>query len=269
MIAAVVPTLHEEKRIGRVLTGLLSIAAVSKVFVILNGSNELTRMAAGTAYAKNRGRITLVSFAEPLGIDVPRAVGAKLAHTAGAQYTLFIDGDMSGNLTEEISRLIAAAVAKKLDLALVDCYPQNQALQNLNEPIFMHRRLLNQTLGIFSGIGIATPSHGPHLVSRRMLSSVPWEDFAVPPTLLAHAVSQKFNVGIAGAIPHFLLGSPIKNGAHSHLIIETIVGDCLEALCMARRIPRERTDGEKTYIGYHDTRRFDLLSQFLAGRFMR
>lgn len=268
MFAAVVPAHQEEFRLGRVLDSLLTIPEIRNIIVVLNGSNEITRKVADQYYLDHPGKITLVAFQDPLGIDVPRAVGAKLAAAVGASLTLFVDGDMVGEISAELKTLLTNAVKYSLDLALTDCYPDKKATVNLQEPTFYWRFFLNQELGLLEKIKIATPSHGPHVISRRMLSHVPWEDFAVPPTLLVHAVRNNFRIGIAAAIPHILLGSSLKNQTHSQLITDTIIGDCLEALCMARHKPRDRYYQGKLYLGYHSQRRFDLLKQFLAGRNM-
>src|SRR5690554_3696331 len=121
MIAAVIPVHKEEYRIGRVLDSLLSISAVKKIILVLNGSNGLTRKEAHNYYQNEPGKITLVSFDPPLGIDVPRAVGAKLAYAAGAAHTLFIDGDMVGEISNELTIMLNNAERNSLDLSLLDC----------------------------------------------------------------------------------------------------------------------------------------------------
>jgi len=265
MIAAVVPVHMEEYRVGRVLASLLSASTVSRIFVILNGANEVTVKQVQQAYAQHEEKIVLVSFAVPLGIDVPRAVGARLAYAACAEYTVFVDGDMAGENATGLERFINTTVRLGLDLALLDCYPDKTVLADLTQPLFHWRALLNRELGLYEEVNIATPSHGFHAVSRRMLRNTPWADFAVPPTLLTHAVRLRYHTGIAGTIPHAQLGSPVKNMTHNRLIVDTIIGDCIEALCMWHHRPRTRSWGNKVYIGYHDRRRFDLLQQFLAG----
>ena len=268
MIVAIVPAQNEEYRLGRVLQHLLSIKYFSRIFVILNGSNKLTLQEAEQMQQQHPQCITLISFSLPLGIDVPRAVGANLAYTSGADYVLFVDGDMVGEYTAEITELLETAIRTELDLALLDCYPHLTELTTFTEPLFYYRHLVNQQLGLEEQIRIATPSHGPHLISRRLLQVVPWEDYAVPPTLLVHAVRHQLKIALAAAIPHAQLGSSIKNELHNKLITDTIIGDCLEALCMINHRPRSRYHAGKLYIGYHDSRRFDLLRQFLAGRIM-
>jgi len=263
MLTAIVPVKNEEERIGLLLQRLLSMEQVRQILVILNGSNEETRLEAEGVFLQAAAKIKLISFKEPLGIDVPRAIGARLALIGGLPYALFVDGDLVGEFMTELRELIVNSVSRRLDLALVDCYPYGQALTG---PLFHFRRLLNEELGFWPKLGIATPSHGPHLVSRRLLSAVPWEDFAVPPTLLVHARQNRLQVGIAGAIPHLQLGSSIKDTRHSQLIVDTISGDCLEALCLAGSRPRHREYAGKIYLGYHAGRRFDLLQTFLSGQ---
>jgi len=264
MLTAIVPVKNEESRIGLLLQRLLSLEQVREILVILNGSNEETRLEVEGVFRHADAKIKLISFKEALGIDVPRAVGARLAATGGLPYALFVDGDLIGEFTTELQKLIVDSISRKLDLALVDCYPYGQPQLALAGPIFCFRRLLNEELGFWPKLGIATPSHGPHLVSRRLLSAVPWEDFAVPPTLLVHALQHKLQVDIAGAIPHLQLGSSVKSHPHSQLIVDTIAGDCLEALCLSRHQPRQREHEGKKYLGYHSERRFDLLKAFLV-----
>src|SRR5690554_1972690 len=147
MIVAIVPAQNEEYRLGRVLSHLLSIRQINRIFVILNGSNRLTQKEAELVQKQYPQTITLVSFSVALGIDVPRAVGANLAYTSGADYVLFVDGDMVGEYTAEVTELLETATEKALDLALFDCYPQLTELTEFTEPLFYYRHLVNQRLG--------------------------------------------------------------------------------------------------------------------------
>ncbi len=264
MFAAVVPVHNEESRVGCLLRRLQNVEKIYKIFVILNGSNYSTVKEVQAAHHANKQKITIVNFKAPLGIDVPRAVGAKLVSTHSICHAIFVDGDLVGEITKDLRCLIDTAESKKLDLALTDCYPEKNALEAVSSPMHFFRRLLNQELNLHEKLGIASPSHGPHIVSRRLLQQIPWEDYAIPPTLLAYAQISNFNIGIGSIIPHGRLGSSIKNQTHSQLIVDTIAGDCLEALYMIRTQPRQRTFEGKTYLGYHEQRRFDLLNQFLG-----
>jgi len=266
MLSAVVPVRNEEARIGLLLRRLLSLEQVRRTFVILNGSNKQTCREVADVFRQETGKITPVKFSEPLGIDVPRAVGARLAWASGLPYTLFLDGDLVGEFIAELQAAIDNCLSGRFDLALVDCYPYSSSQPWPGDPLFCFRRLLNEELGLAPLLGIASPSHGPHLVSRRLISVVPWEDFAVPPTLLVHARQNHLRVDVAGAIPHLQLGSSVKDARHSQLIVDTISGDCLEALCLANGRTRQREHEGKIFLGYHAERRFDLLQKFLSGQ---
>jgi glycosyltransferase involved in cell wall biosynthesis len=265
LFAAVVPVHNEELRVGSLLRRLLTLPSITKIFVIQNGSNQSTQTEVASVYGENRGRISVLNFTEALGIDVPRAIGAKLVYESDAAYALFIDGDLVGEITSQLSEILLKTATERPDLALINCYPQSPPLETQSEPLFFFRRLLNKALGIYHDIGIATPSHGPHLVSRRLLSLAPWEDFCVPPTLLVHASFANLDIRIVGEIPHICLGSQIKNSTHSQQIVDTIVGDCLEALALFKKVARNRDYEGKAYLGYHNKRRLDLLQQFLDG----
>ncbi|MBT9138886.1 MAG: hypothetical protein DDT31_01465 [Syntrophomonadaceae bacterium] len=268
LFAAVVPVHNEELRVGSLLRRLLTLPSITKILVIQNGSNKNTQAEVESVYSKNRAKISVFRFKEALGIDVPRAIGAKLAYESDAAYALFIDGDLVGEITSQLSKILSKTATEKPDLALINCYPQNPPFETLNRPLFFFRRLLNKELGIYNEIGIASPSHGPHLVSRRLLSLAPWEDFCVPPTLLVHARIANLDIRIVGEIPHICLGSQIKNSTHSQQIVDTIVGDCLEALALAKKLTRSRDYEGKAYLGYHKKRRLDLLQQFLADQLL-
>ncbi len=266
MLAAVIPVRNEQHRVGRLLSRLTAIESIIHIYVVLNGSDQLTMEEVGEALRHNPGKIKTVFFSEPLGIDVPRAVGAQLAYAAGMANVLFIDGDMVGEITGDLNKFISKALTLNLDLALVNCYPNRSDAEAGSPEMMYFRLLLCRELGLENSLGAASPSHGPHIVSRRLLSVVPWADFAVPPTLLSHVQRQGFRTGIAGEIPHARLGSSIKDQAHSQLIVNTIAGDCLEALCLWRNLPRSREHNGRIYLGYHSERRFDLLARFLARR---
>ncbi|MBS4023281.1 MAG: glycosyltransferase family 2 protein [Dethiobacter sp.] len=268
MLAAIIPVRNEESRIGRLLLRLRLIKDISRIIVVLNGSDQFTIDEVEAVYRLDPFKMVNVHFPIALGIDVPRAVGAYLAYTSGMSHVLFMDGDLIGEITEDLNSFINASLSRKLDLSLVNCYPGKSGEISSNELMICFRHLLNRELKLDGELGSASPSHGPHLVSRRLLEAVPWNDFAVPPTLLVHARQNNLKIGIGGDIPHARLGSSIKSQLHCDLIVDTIAGDCLEALCLWRRVPRARGHGGRIYRGYHPERRFDLLNEFLSGHRM-
>ncbi len=199
MLAAVVPIKNEEKRLKRTIETLLSIPA-ELIITVINGSNDNSYNVVGHILT---GKILPLHFTETLGFDIPRAIGAKAALERGATTVLFIDGDMDGNISEKIMEL-ADIVGRGADMALTDCYPGENIkdLSHLANHVLKVRYQLNQTLGLEQSLGTASPSHGPHAVSRRLLLSIPLRELAIPPVSLALAAKGGLKVHVGTRVPH-------------------------------------------------------------------
>lgn len=260
MIFAVVPAKNEAGRAAAVLRTLASLS-LERIIFVANGCRDATACEALRLGIPN---LQFVYFREELGIDVPRAVGARLALSGGADTVLFVDGDMTGAFRDELEELLCAMLKNKLDLGLTDCYPLPPRHIERCNPVFQWRLALNRALRLEKAIHLATPSHGPHAMSRTLLETVPLHELAVPPVALALARKRALKIGLAAVIPHYKLGSAVKGALHSEKIVDTIVGDCLEALAVYQGKPRERIWQGRTYLGYHAARRFDILDELLT-----
>ena len=260
MLAAVVPVQNEEKRIRKTLETLLTLPA-GLIIPVINGSSDLSCEA---IQKFESSKIIPLHYKETLGIDVPRAVGAHTARNKGAAVVLFLDGDMNGEIKDNLRELIRK-VEEGVDMALTNCYPAEnmEELSPLATKLLHVRRCLNREIGLERALGAASPCHGPHAVSNRFLQYVPLGELALPPVSLALAAKSGLKVCVGTTIPHKALGSPIKDAFHSEKIAETIIGDCLEALCVYRNEPRRRSSGTVNYDGYHSRRRLDLLDKYL------
>lgn len=260
MNMAVVPVQNEQGRICQVLSTLSHID-IQQAVVVLNGcsDNSLEEIKECRLLP-----IRVVYFTESLGVDVPRAVGASVALQLGADAVLFVDGDMTGAFTLPLEQLLHTVKTGALDLALTDCYPSTNfpVPSPLAQEVLYYRLDLNTRLGLFSRIGTATPSHGPHATSRRLLETVGPRDLAIPPVFLAKARKLGFSIGIGTIIPHYQLGSPARNSDHSILVAETIIGDCLMARAEWEGKKPTRIDGKTAFPGYHPWRRLDLYDQY-------
>lgn len=261
MLAAVVPVLNEEKRVEKTVETLLSIPS-DLIIPVINGSSD----SSGSIIQQIKSpRVLPLNFIEPLGIDIPRAIGAKAALDMGASTVLFVDGDMDGNITGHLKELVTKLIEYDADMALTDCYPgvYQAGLSSLAFEVLHARGTLNRAIGLNGSIGVASPCHGPHVVSRRLLQSVPLRELAIPPVCLGLAVKKNLKIIVGTTIPHKALGSPDKDPCHSELIAQTIIGDCMEALYVFRNEKRRRTFNQVEYSGYHPRRRWDLLDDFL------
>jgi len=260
LISVVVPARNEAGRIATVLQNLGTLP-VDHIIVIANGSKDATMR---EILNLRLPKLQIIYFHDCLGIDVPRAIGAKVALSLGSDVVAFVDGDMVGTFNENLMELTDGIILKHLDLALTNCYPSPPRHIERYNPTFQWRLNLNKELGLEKKIGLATTAHGPHAVSRRLLETIPVREIAVPPVVMALARQAKLRLDVATTIPHYRLGSSIKNQIHTNKIIDTIVGDCLEAIAVFRGEPRTRQWQNTNYQGYHSERRFDLLALFLS-----
>lgn len=259
MLAAVVPARNEESQIGLVLSQLVQLP-FDWVIPVVNGCTDRTMDVCRLMLSPI---ITPVYFREPLGVDVPRAVGAHLALMLGAGGVVFVDGDMTGSIRGALADLVTA-LRSGVDCALTNCYPYIHTRHPLAKEVLRYREILNRKLCLFQDLGLATPSHGPHGVSRRLLTTIPVEDLAVPPVELARAAAHGLNVKVSAAIPHQELKSKERSLLHTTLMAQTIIGDCIEGISLANGISRHRRENGISYDGFHSARRFDLLRAFAA-----
>ncbi|MCG0275061.1 MAG: glycosyl transferase family 2 [Thermosediminibacteraceae bacterium] len=259
MNLAVVPARNEEGRIGSVLN-MLSETSVDRILVILNGCTDGTL---DEIKSNKFPHVDLLIFKEPLGYDIPRAVGVFYALKNGADCVTFVDGDMTGNLVPVVNSLVESILSRKVDLALTLCQTDN--LENkLAQELYFFRKLLNTRLGIFNKIGAAIPSHGPCAVSRKLMTLADIKDFAVPPVILAFTVKNNLSVEAPVSIPSRKLGSKERGFCHAKKIADTIIGDIIEAINYFEGKPRIRTINHKEYQGFNPFRRFDLLEKFIS-----
>jgi len=260
MISVVIPVKNEEENIKKTLDNCKCLP-IDNIIVVLNGctDNSLEIVRSHTL----RDYIRIIEFTEPLGIDVPRAIGAAFAYKNNASAVLFLDGDMQGNICRHLKELVIAVTLDNIDMALTNCYPYITTRPAIASTVLSYREKLNRSLGVFAQLGLASPSHGPHAISRRLLQTIPWKALAVPPLSLAMAVQANLNVKVVTSVAHNLLLSPLRDDNHSILIAETIIGDCLEALNYLGGKPVAREDNGIFYLGYHPYRKFQVLEEYV------
>ena len=116
---SVIPAYNEEKTITKVINDCLG-AGSGVVIVVENGSCDNTLR---LAKSHSSSRVYTYHIPEPLGLDIPRCLGAYIAYKFGADAILFCDGDLSGNIRNHLSCLFAS-IAWGYDLSLSQCYPR-------------------------------------------------------------------------------------------------------------------------------------------------
>ncbi|KKM09326.1 hypothetical protein SY88_19360 [Clostridiales bacterium PH28_bin88] len=261
MITAVVPARNEAERIPKVLANLAELP-LDAVITVINGCQDRTLQVVRETRIPS---LKVLLFREPLGIDVPRAIGAKYSQELGADAVLFVDGDMIGTPPERLAELLSA-VRDGCDVALTNCYPGATHRYAFANTVLEARHRLNEELGLFPRLGLASPAHGPHAVSRRFLTTVPLRELAVPPVALVLAAQASLNIDIGTTIPHLRLSSSVRDARHAKMVGDTLVGDSLEALCVLKGEQRWRRWEDRQYLGYHPFRRWDILEAVLSGQ---
>ncbi|MDD2497166.1 MAG: glycosyltransferase family A protein [Desulfitobacteriaceae bacterium] len=261
MLAAVIPACNEEAGVAHVINGLLKLP-FDLIIPVVNGSEDETLQA---CFAVPSSRIHVLLFKDPLGVDIPRAVGAYFAYKAGATGVIFVDGDMTGDLHQPLKQIILA-LNSGVDCALINCYPFIYRRHSLAKKVLGYREILNRKMGIFHKLGLATPSHGPHGISKKLLEELTIEELAIPPAELALAGKKGLHIEVVAAIGHQQLGSPDRSPYHTSMMAQTIIGDCIDALCVLSGTARHRSDKGISYWGYHPQRRFDILKDFYQGQ---
>ncbi|MFD2170710.1 glycosyltransferase family 2 protein [Tumebacillus lipolyticus] len=253
-----IPARNVSKRIEAALKNV-RYAGIEKIIVVVNGCQDDTLEVVRRLQDE---RMTLISFRAPLGFDVPRAIGAQYAYRQGAEHVLFYDGDLIGHHRHELKRLTEDAVRFGIDLGLTDTYGTAHHQDVAHNPLLRLRSSLNRRLGLEPRLGLSNPSHGPHVVSRRLLRLIPRADLAIPPVVLTRAKQLGLRIDALTHIPQARLGSSHKGPVHFEHIRDTIIGDLLEAHCLLDGRVRSREYRGHQFDGYHSKRRFDLLERF-------
>lgn len=248
MIAAVIPACNEETGIAQVLDNLEQLTSLDVVIPVLNGCTDQTRQVVLDHALSSH--IAMIDYPLPLGIDVPRSWGADCAFQLGADAVLFVDGDLEGTLADCLNDLLQEVLEKNCDLALTNCYPYIGYRSETAKSVIYYREQLNRKLGLFSSIGLATPSHGPHCVSRHLLESIDTECFSVPPLMLVKAMQAKLTIRVASRLTNQQWTSRQRGDTHNQKIADTIIGDCIAAMQYLNHQPMTREENGIQYLGY-------------------
>jgi len=231
MRLAVVPVKNEEDTILQTLANLEPLA-LDEIVLVLNGCTDNSLALCQTHcqhrhYSRKRKIILLYETA--LGVDVPRGVGACYAKEQQASAVLFVDGDLTDDISPKLDMMLQTLLRQKQDLVLTNCYPYPDYRSPMAKEIVYHREELNRTLGLFHQIGIATPSHGPHCISSKALHAIPPWAFAIPPVELAEAARLGLKMKVGASLCGNTWHQKVRENSHNEEIAQTIIGDCLMA----------------------------------------
>jgi len=216
-LSVIISARNEERTIGLLLKNVKKLRPL-EIIVVENGSTDRT-----ARIARKHGAVCL-SFPEPLGHDVGRAIGARAAK---GDILLFLDGDMV--LDPEPMRRFVKACRRGADVALNDINPFLAQSRKIDY-VCMAKRLLNKLLKM-PGFKYASLTAVPHAIRRSAAEAIGPEALAVPPKAQAIAAVKGMRFQLVKGVD--VLQKNRKrwyNRRKANRVGEMILGDHVEAL---------------------------------------
>nr|WP_256208546.1 glycosyltransferase [Paenibacillus sp. CF384] len=217
LVSVIIPVMNERRTIGKVIQEAKKVHSSVEVIVVINGSTD-----GSAAIAKRKGA-KVIPFAEPLGHDVGRSVGAA---AASGQVLLFLDGDMiipASGLKPFVQSVLHGGV----DVALNDYSgPTNKSSVH---SVVLAKHALNSILRRPDLKGTSMTAV-PHAISRSALTRIGADALAIPPLAHAKAVQHGLTVSAVKRINVGKLNLPRKQRERTNPLELLIVGDHLEAI---------------------------------------
>lgn len=219
-MAAVVTCRNEQDTLPSVLKQLRRLP-LQEIIVVINGSTDRS-----LEMALRFRDVTIVWLEEPLGHDVGRATGARVAAADGI---LFMDADVPVRAERLVPFL--RAIDRGADLALNDLSPYIGPF-SAQDHVTRFKTFLNRVLGR-RDLQMNSMTAVPHAVSRRLLTTIGCEHLAVPPAAQALAIMHGLSVTAPGSV-NVIRRNRIRphNTGIFNPIADLIIGDHLEALGM-------------------------------------
>ncbi|SFE15324.1 Glycosyl transferase family 2 [Paenibacillus algorifonticola] len=217
-VAAVVMAMNEEESIPRLL-GQLERLPLQEIVIVVNGSTDTTAVK-----VRESGRAVLIHYAEALGHDVGRAVGAR---TTVSDIVLFVDADILV-AAEQLLPFIEA-VAGGMDIALNNLSSYMGSFSGRDE-VMMLKEFVNRSVNR-PDLTVNSLTAVPHALSRKAIQTIGAAELAVPPKAQVIALQHGLKVGTASMVD-VITHNRLRPGnvGMGNQMARLIVGDHLEAL---------------------------------------
>lgn len=215
-VSVIIPAMNERKRLRQVIKSVRGVHPSTEVIVVVNGSTD------GSLHIARRSGAQVIHYAQPLGHDVGRAVGAR---AASGQVLLFIDADMQIPVAR--LRAFIRAVSQGVDVALNDY--AGPVRRMIVHQVVLAKHALNTLLGREDLRG-ASMTAVPHALSRRALQTIGCAALAVPPLAQAIAIREGLNVQRTVSVNVGRLNPLRIKRERKNSLGPLIVGDHLEAI---------------------------------------
>lgn len=215
-VSVIIPVMNEQRTLAAVIREASRIHSRTEIIVIANGCTDRSAQ-----LARKLGAIVM-EYKEPLGHDIPRAIGAR---EAKGEALLFIDADMI--VPAKDLKPFTEAVLSGEDIALND---YNGPVQSYAvHPVVSAKHMLNSFLGRRDLQG-ASLTAIPHALSRRAVQQIGVEALESPPLAHAAAVMMGLRIRAVHAVPVGRLNRYRGRRGVSDALSALISGDHIEAM---------------------------------------
>lgn len=235
-VSVILSVQNEEDSLGAILTEI-SRMPVQEIILVLNGCTD-----GSYGIARSFANTKIILYPDPIGHDVGRAIGAKVATS---DILLFIDGDIP-IIAKDLLPFIYA-VHQGVDVALNDINPFLSTFDRRDD-LSRCKEFLNRSLGR-RDLTVNSLTAVPHALSRKALETIGYMNLMVPPKAQAIAILKGLRVEVCASV-NVVERNKIRNTNVGQMnpVAQLIIGDHLEAL-------REAMDMSGSRLSLHDTER--------------
>ncbi|MCL6603782.1 MAG: glycosyltransferase [Paenibacillus sp.] len=217
-VSVIIPAMNEARTIARVIAAARGVHPRCEVIVIANGSAD------GTVEIARSSGAHVVSYAEPLGHDVGRSIGAEIAK---GEILLFTDGDLV--LSSAELRPFVMAVSSGVDVALNDY--SGPVRRSRPHPVVLSKHVLNTILHRPDLKGCSMTAV-PHALSRKAFQVIGSELLSRPPVAHVYAVMEGLRVEPVHIVPVGKINAVRRKRSGKDPLQQLVIADHLEAIDM-------------------------------------
>ncbi|WP_152396967.1 glycosyltransferase family 2 protein [Paenibacillus guangzhouensis] len=217
-VSAILSVCNEEDSLEAVLHELMKLQ-VHEIILVMNGCTDRSYdIARKVPIAK------IIHYPDPIGHDVGRAIGAKMAVS---DILLFLDGDIP--IPAHALAPFVHAVQAGVDVALNDITPYLSTFDR-RDALSHCKEFLNRSLGR-GDLKVNSMTAVPHALSRRALETIGYPHLMVPPKAQAIAIMRGLRVEVCCSVNVIERNKTRQiNVGHVNPVAELIIGDHLEAI---------------------------------------
>lgn len=217
-VSVIVSVMNERETIQSILEQLNRLPLHEIIFVVNGSTDESFEM------IRNQSQATIVHYHHPLGHDVGRAIGAKLAE---AEILLFLDGDFPV-FAEHLVPFVDA-IEQGLDIALNNISPYLERFSSRDD-VSIIKEFINRSMAR-SDLRANSLTAIPHAMRQQAALQIGYSNLAIPPKAQVIAMEKGLKIGSPASVDVITRNrTRASNIGRNNAVSELIVGDHIEAL---------------------------------------